>query len=339
MSSLSVLAEVPSFLLARELRARSQRGSADMGATPPPPAELREALRSLSEAELAAGLLEQLRGRTRSVYGPDDRVEAHEVRRIEHMRALACTAAIFVDAAVRSAGDGAYTLATRPFGAVKRLCPGVRFYNQPIGAAATGVLVGPDLLLTAAHVIRRVPADRVRAVFGFHMDAPFVARERIPAADVYRVTEIVARGEGQPPRADWILLRLDRRADDRPFADLNPDRPLLPGQPIYTVGHPMGLPVKLAGNARVLAQGDDDIFTANLDVFPACSGSPVFNADTHALEGIVLADPKLDHFIPVDGCYVHATFPDDDSVGNQHLRARHFADAVRAAAQTTAQGS
>lgn len=331
MTSLSVLAGVPSFLLARELRARSQLGSPDMSFETPPPAALRQALRPISDPELAAGLLEQLRNHACSVYGPDDRVEAYEVQRREHLQALACTAAIFLDAAVQAADDGLCTLATRSFGAVKQLCPGVRFYNQPIGAAATGVLVGPDLLLTAAHVIRRVPHERARVVFGFHMDNPFAARERIPAADVYRILEVVARGEGQPPRGDWVLLRLDRRADDRPFADLAPDHPLPPGHPIYTVGHPMGLPVKLAGNARVLATGDADHFTANLDVFPACSGSPVFDAETHALAGIVLADPKLDHFIPVDGCYVHATFPDDDSVGNQHLRAHHFAAAVRGA--------
>ena len=328
MASLSLLAGVPPFLMARELLTRAGAFEPGMSPGPEPPPALREAVRPLSEQAIAAALLEQLRSAAFAIYGPDDRIEAYEVQGAEQRRALDCTAAVFFDAAVQDAGDDARSLYTRPFGPMKQLCPGVRFYNQPSGATATGVLVGPDLVVTAAHVARRIPWQRMCLVFGFQMENPFAARERIPVGDVYRVAELVARGDGGETPRDWALLRLDRRAEGRPFAAINRDRPLAVGQAIYPVGHPMGLPVKFAGNARVLERGDDDIFTANLDVFPACSGSPVFNAETHALEGIVLADPTLDHFLPVDGCYVQATFPEEESVGNQHLRAHHFAGAV-----------
>ena len=53
------------------------------------------------------------------------------------------------------------------------------------------------------------------------------------------------------------------------------------------MGHPSGLPLKYADGARVF-ETENDYFSTNLDTFGGNSGSPVFNADTLEVEGILV---------------------------------------------------
>ena len=82
---------------------------------------------------------------------------------------------------------------------------------------------------------------------------------------------------------------------------LDPSDALAEGTEIYIIGHPFGLPMKVAGNARVESI-DDNYFRASLDAFRGNSGSPVFRADTHAAIGIYVRGERSIEV--VGGCYV-----------------------------------
>ena len=53
------------------------------------------------------------------------------------------------------------------------------------------------------------------------------------------------------------------------------------------LGHPSGLPMKYTGGAKAF-EIEDNYFTTNLDSFGGNSGSPVFNAKTLEVEGILV---------------------------------------------------
>jgi V8-like Glu-specific endopeptidase len=53
------------------------------------------------------------------------------------------------------------------------------------------------------------------------------------------------------------------------------------------MGHPSGLPMKYADGAKVFGNFDN-YFSTNLDTFGGNSGSPVFNAKTNEVVGILV---------------------------------------------------
>src|SRR6185295_6557109 len=57
---------------------------------------------------------------------------------------------------------------------------------------------------------------------------------------------------------------------------------------IIVIGHPAGLPTKVAGGAAVRDEKPAGYFTANLDTYGGNSGSAVFNAVTGLVEGILV---------------------------------------------------
>src|ERR1700694_751274 len=119
--------------------------------------------------------------------------------------------------------DGTYRLATQVYtvgAGTYALCSDSRFYGQTMVDGLpfrSGVQVGPDLVLTAWHNRTDGTTPELYAIFGLRYrlaDGRCIPPdfERIPAADVFSVTEVAADGlsaTAGPPR-DFLLLRLGR---------------------------------------------------------------------------------------------------------------------------------
>ena len=60
------------------------------------------------------------------------------------------------------------------------------------------------------------------------------------------------------------------------------------GEKLYLGGYPSGLPLKMAGGARVRNNRGENYFLANLDSFEGNSGGPVFNSKGDFVEGILV---------------------------------------------------
>lgn len=200
--------------------------------------------------------------------------------------AAAAIAAVFHVDRVQRLSYGRVRLMTEQFGLRHNMCSCERFYEQEAGAYATAFLVAPDLVATAAHVISRL--DRRCFVFGFHVKDSR-AQVELPATQVYEAAEIVGMSLDTSTGADWAVVRLGRKvADDVPIPRIRRDGRVAEGQRLYTIGHPGGLPAKFAEGGQVLSNASDAYFVADLDARCHSSGSPVFNADDHAIEGIVV---------------------------------------------------
>lgn len=238
------------------------------------------------------------------IYGVDDRLEYFQAS--PDMRKLADSVVSLWKAADVTAADGAFTLNTENYGSAMGLCQEEPFREQPIGAFCSGSLVGKNLIMTAGHCIKdESDCAGTKFVFGFGLKAAGGQPSSAKAADVYSCKKIVKRFLAQGYGAlgpDYALVEIDRPAEGRAPLAVNRAAGLKKGDGVFVIGHPSGLPVKVAGGATVRDPSPKGYFVANLDTYGGNSGSAVFNARTGLVEGILVRGEN--DFISKNGCRV-----------------------------------
>ncbi|MDD5210626.1 MAG: SUMF1/EgtB/PvdO family nonheme iron enzyme [Elusimicrobiales bacterium] len=221
------------------------------------------------------------------------------------------------------AADGRLLLSN--YGSRYNLCPDEAFREQNCGAIASGALVGPDLILTAGHVIANVEdCSSARIVFGFALKEAGQPVDKVPPSEVYSCREIVSTYRDDSG-ADYALIKLDREVRNHVPLRINRSRQINTGTELFTIGHPRGLPVKIAGGAsvgRVLSA----FFLADLDVFSGNSGSAVFNARTGLIEGILVR--AQEDYELVRGCNVSKRYDVSDGAGAHVTRIAEIAGLI-----------
>lgn len=257
-------------------------------------------------------------GAGKSIYGSDNRQDFYAAP--ADMQALSDSVVSFWKAdKIDALNPGGIKLKTSNFGTAMNLCPDVRFREQTIGAFCSGSLVGPDLIMTAGHCVKTdADCQNIKVAFGYNVrQAGAAPVTTMPASEVYGCSRIVKRflaGEpgsanptGQNLGPDFALIQLDRRVSGhRPLA-INRGTDLRNGDGVFVIGHPVGLPLKVAGGATVRDFSKVGYFVADLDTFGGNSGSPVFNARTKLIEGILVRGDE-DFADSPAGCTTMATY-------------------------------
>ena len=90
------------------------------------------------------------------------------------------------------------------------------------------------------------------------------------------------------------MIRLDRQVEDRTPLNLRRSDSLGVGEQLMIIGHPMGLPSKIADGGFALTVGN--VIEASVDAFAANSGSVILNSKTGLVEGILVAG-EADFFL------------------------------------------
>lgn len=218
------------------------------------------------------------------IYGTDDRSDVYDVADAGLRDVAESTAAMISLAKMVSNGRGGVNFPASTYGEQFGLCKDEPFYSQPSAAMCSAFLVGDDLLATAGHCIQASDCANNVFVFGYKMNGANSPPTDLPAGDVYRCKEVVARE--LTGNQDYSLVRLDRKVTGRRALRLS-TAPVAVGDAITVIGHPSGLPTKIAGgaNVRSLQKG---FFMANLDTYGGNSGSAVFNTKTLEVVGILV---------------------------------------------------
>jgi hypothetical protein len=214
-------------------------------------------------------------------------------------------AGAIVDAAA-DAGDGRARLLHQPYGSFNALCESEPFWDQPTvlerraesweAFGYSAYLLGPAALLTCWHGWEQAAAEPQFAVFDYALRGDGTPPTELPPGRVYPLSPYPLARPGGAGGADlcdgdWVILALERPVDH--LADVPLPATATPrlGDAVYALGHPRGLPLKLADNATV-RETDGGTFRTDLDTYVGNSGSPVFCARTHALLGIVAEAQK-----------------------------------------------
>jgi hypothetical protein len=148
---------------------------------------------------------------------------------------------------------------------------------------------------------------------------------RFPKSQVYFCSGIVAMRETSDD-VDWAILRLDREVPDHPPLPIRRTGKVPNSQSLVLVGHPMGLPAKVAAGARVRENDEPGFFRSNLDAYVGNSGSPVLDAESLVVEGLLVSG-ELD-FVENGDCLVTNRCQDAGCVGEAVTRATEFDHAI-----------
>ncbi|MFH2202766.1 MAG: serine protease [Elusimicrobiota bacterium] len=272
----------------------------------------------LSSLLLSSAVFAQVRPDV--IYGDDDRLDLYQVQSPKLRRMADSTIALISGGDVTIDGAGGIArLNTSSYAGDYQLCQEEPFYEQETAAFCSGSLVGPDLLMTAGHCVRSQSAcESTKFVFGFAVTEKGKNPKSVPAADVYSCKQLLGREE-VGTGADWAIVKLDRPVAGHAPLKLNRSGSIPNGTPLIVIGHPAGLPTKVAGGAYVRNQGSDGHFVANLDTYGGNSGSAVFNAVTGQVEGILVRGEQ--DYVWRNGCRVSNVCADDGCRGEDVTRA------------------
>jgi V8-like Glu-specific endopeptidase len=247
---------------------------------------------------------------TNVIYGSDTRIDLYQTDDSRLLSLADSTLALFQAGSVTLDG-GVAKLATQNYGQSMGLCKEEPFFEQGTGAFCSGSLVAPDVIMTAGHCVTSADdCANIKFVFGFAVKAKGVETDSVPATEVYGCKELIGRQQVNDG-ADWALVRLDRPVAGHAPLKLDLTGKIAKGDEVLVIGHPSGLPVKIAGGAHVRDASNDGFFVANLDTYAGNSGSAVFDAETGLVEGVLVrgetdfvdkGDCKVSNVCPVDGC-------------------------------------
>lgn len=222
------------------------------------------------------------------VYGDDSRVDIYQSTNTLYKKLARSTAAMIDESALIALDEETVTVKGGTLQDIVGVCFDEKFANQILAAECTGFLVGPDLLVTAGHCITQISDCDTKAwVFDFTNTTEERSIFNIKKKDIYHCKEIISRTQNETTLNDYALVKLDRATDRAPLTFRNSGK-ISNNLSLAVIGHPSGLPTKIADGAFVRKNTNKYFFQANLDTFGGNSGSPVFNAKTGLVEGILV---------------------------------------------------
>ena len=258
----------------------------------------------------------------RIVYGEDDRMEAYAVVRQERREALESVAVVVARSDLVENENGSFSLPAGTLAETGSFCASERFVDQPSPGTCSAFLVGPDLMATSGQCISdAVDCSRFAFIFGFRMAEPGVPVLNFDPSQVYFCSGILEnRVENEGP--DWAIVRLDREVEGRSALAVRREGQVEEGRELLSMGHPFGLPLKIADGAEVRENEFEGFFVANIDASRGSTGSPVLDAETMLVEGILVRGD--DDLVLQDGCWVTQRCGDNNCRGEDVTRSSEF---------------
>ncbi len=223
------------------------------------------------------------------IYGDDNRVDVYASTNSAFVELSKSTAAMIKNKDLKKRFlSRKYKINGSTLRSDLRVCSDEPFANQPSAANCSGFLVGENLLVTAGHCIKSMSdCNGAKWVFDYKMENESQANLKHSKDTIYSCKKIVSRSLDRASKDDFALIELDRNVTGRtPLKFRTSGKPSV-GDELVVIGHPSGLPTKIADGAQVKSL-EGAYFMANLDTYGGNSGSAVFNVSTGEIEGILV---------------------------------------------------
>jgi V8-like Glu-specific endopeptidase len=235
------------------------------------------------------------------IYGEDNRKDVFESTDSAMVEVSKSTAAMIPNGKI-SVSSGVATIQGETLES-RGVCAEERFASQMTAANCSGFLVSENVLVTAGHCIKS-EADCIgyKWVFDYKMDSAKQDSMKVDSSEVYSCSRIIARTLDNFSKDDYAVIQLDRKVSDRRPLTFRKSGRIAVGESVVVIGHPSGLPTKIADGAKVRSLAGK-YFVANLDTYGGNSGSAVFNHRTGEVEGILVRGEN-DYVQSERGCMI-----------------------------------
>lgn len=251
------------------------------------------------------------------IYGDDDRKDLYEVTSSLHRNLADSTVALLESSSLKAQSATTFSVSSDSFGKQNMLCTSEPYYDQPAGAFCSGSLVGSNLILTAGHCVKDASdCANVRFVFGYSVKQAGKYPASVAASEVYSCKRIISRKQ-EAAGSDYALIEIDRPVTNHDVLKLQRSRVAAVGDAVTVIGHPSGLPTKVASGGKV-RKVSSTFVTTNLDTYGGNSGSAVFNSETGEVVGILVRGDT--DFVAKGSCYVSNRCPADGCRGEDVTR-------------------
>jgi len=261
---------------------------------------MRELLKSLIIISSVLSISGSFAAIQKVIYGPNDnRTEVIDFPSAEFREKAKSVAAMVVkrELIADTENIGEYWFFQRNVGRSYRLCPGERFREQVMLANCSGFLINENTLVTAGHCV----VDQEQCESSYWVFDYVLGTKRINEGNVFTCKKLLSHSleDKFTSFKDYAVIRLDRVTGREGLELRKQGRPNL-GTPLVTIGHPIGLPMKITDGATVRlgslrgllrpiksALRKRYFFLSNIDAYGGNSGSPVLNGDTGIVEGLL----------------------------------------------------
>lgn len=266
------------------------------------------------------------------VYGPDNRQDLYQVQNPRIHELSLSIAGMIQNKFLTGLPDGKIQIESLPYGKRHNLCTDSTFYDQPAAINCTGFLVGPDLLATAGHCAQDHLCTMVSFIFDFDLKTQNQNPTLLSSDQVYRCRRVIAQEKNE--QVDFGIIQLDRPVQGRPILKLSTTTQLQENSKVFTLGYPAGLPLKLTDEGRVRkVSPENNFYVTDLDSFGANSGSPLFDASTYEVAGIIVRGEADFEWDSVKNCRSIKYCKQDECRGEDATHIRFAAEALQSLQQ------
>jgi V8-like Glu-specific endopeptidase len=247
------------------------------------------------------------------IYGEDNRKDVFESTNASFIELSKSTAAMINGSNLNILDNGDVVVTGRTLES-RGVCSNERFSKQISAANCSGFLVADNKLVTAGHCIKsEADCKSFKWVFDYKVEYSDQGKVNVSKSSVYSCKRIISRSLESYTKDDYAFIELDRKVEDRQPLKVRKSGKISKGDDLVVIGHPTGLPTKIADGAKVRSlQGK--FFVANLDTYGGNSGSAVFNVQTEEVEGILVRGEN-DYVNSNMGCQVSNVCTDEGCRG------------------------
>ncbi|MBY0414890.1 MAG: serine protease, partial [Bdellovibrionales bacterium] len=201
------------------------------------------------------------------------------------------------------------------------LCKDEKFANNSAGVNCTGFLVGSDVMVSAGHCFEsQSDCENKKIIFDLDEKKQSSTGFSVMNSTVFSCKKIIARAfSGEE---DYSIIQLEKAPVGRKALTLNLKEKISDDAQVFMIGHPMGLAQTFSKPAKIVENESELQFKAELDSFVGNSGSPIINAKTFQVEGILVTGQEDLVFDSQKQCYRNIVY--ENSGGEGAFRVIHL---------------
>ncbi len=222
------------------------------------------------------------------IHGSDDRTDTIEASSMAQELAKS-SAALVLKSRLKSIENNKYEMTGTSLSRFN-LCSDERFSDEPVIANCSASLVGPNLILTAAHCLDdgQYKCENYNFVFDYKRpQIPHAQKYIMDQSQVYNCKKVIYQ-KFDLFSEDLALIELDRPVKGRPIIKVDTQYKVKVGEPLIMIGHPLGISQKAVEDGDVLSVDRKAVsFKHSLDTFSVNSGGPIFNLKGHQVGVLV----------------------------------------------------